>query len=142
MADRTEMTIAEFHAAIKAQGVSSVNHAAFICPACGTIQSMADHVRAGATLDEAERAIAFSCIGRRTGAKPPRRKPDGQPCNWTLGGFLQIHDLTVIDEEGGKHPRMMPASSADAKAHEQDAAIAEALGPCWGAAQHTGGRNE
>lgn len=118
MADRIEMTIPEFHAALKAQGVSSSRHLAFVCPACGTVQSMADHVAAGATPEQAENAIGFSCVGRRTGAGSPRKKPDGKPCNWTLGGLFQIHTLTVIDEEGTRHPRFALATPEQAQAHE------------------------
>lgn len=118
MADREEITVAEFHARCRAQGVSSSNHVAVICPACGTIQSIADHINAGATPDEAERAIAFSCVGRRAGAGSPRKEPDGKPCNWSLGGLLRIHTLTVVTEDGEKHPRFALATPAQAQAHE------------------------
>ncbi len=118
MADRQELTIAEFHAKLKGQGVSSINHVAFICPACRTVQSIACHLKAGATQEHAERCIGFSCVGRRTDAGQPRKKPDGKPCNWTLGGFLQIHSLTVVDDDGKKHPRFDIATPAEARALE------------------------
>jgi hypothetical protein len=114
----TEMTIPEFHAAIKAQGVSSHKHAAFVCPACGYVQSMADHIAAGATPEQAEQAIGWACVGHRTGAGSPRKIADGKPCNWTLGGLFQIHTLEVIDEKGGRHPRFALATPSQAKAHE------------------------
>ncbi len=41
------LTIPEFHAELKAQGVPNQNHAALKCPICGTVQSMADFVAAG-----------------------------------------------------------------------------------------------
>lgn len=48
--------------------------------------------------------LGFSCVGRFTQAGPPRRKPDGRPCNWTLGGLFKLHTLEVVDEEGQAHP--------------------------------------
>ena len=118
MSEREEISVAEFRARMMAQGVSSSNHTALICPACGTVQSIADHIKAGASPEEAERAIGFSCVGRRTNAGPPRKKPDGKPCNWSLGGLLQIHTLTVVTEDGEKHPRFAFATPDQAKAHE------------------------
>jgi hypothetical protein len=115
---REEITVDEFRARCMAQGVSTSNHVAVICPACGTVQSMADHIAAGATPDEAERTIAFSCVGRRLNAGPPRKSPDGNPCNWSLGGLLQIHELVVVTEDGKRHPRFRLATPEQARAHE------------------------
>jgi hypothetical protein len=115
---REEITVAEFRDRMMAQGVSSQNHTALICPACQTVQSITDHIKAGATPDEAERAIGFACVGRRTNAGPPRKKPDGKPCNWSLGGLFQIHELTVVTEDGKKHPRFAFATPEQAQAHE------------------------
>lgn len=112
------MTVAEFHAAIKAQGVSNQSHAAFVCPLCATVQSMADFIAAGVPPEWAERQIAFSCIGRHTGAGSPRKKPDGKPCNWTLGGLFRLHKLEVVTEDGERHPRFEPATPEQARAHE------------------------
>jgi hypothetical protein len=67
------MTIPEFHATIRAQGVPN-RHIAFKCVMCGKIQSMADFVAAGKTPASAERLIAFSCIGRVTGGEPAGSK--------------------------------------------------------------------
>ena len=116
---REEITVAKFRDRCRAQGVSSSNHVALICPACGTVQSIMDHIKAGATPEEAERSIGFSCVGRRMGAGSPRRKPDGKPCNWSLGGLLQIHELTVVTKDGEKHPRFSFATPKQAQAHER-----------------------
>jgi hypothetical protein len=119
-----KVTIAEFQAELMAQGVSSTRHLAVVCPMCGTVQSMADLIRAGAgaTESEVDRFIGFSCVGRWTGAPAPRAKSDGKPCNWTLGGLFKTHKLAVIDEEGKEHPRFEVASPAQAQAHEKGAA--------------------
>ncbi|MBX4388894.1 hypothetical protein K4H03_22740, partial [Mycobacterium tuberculosis] len=87
------MTVAEFHDAIKAQGAPSREDITFICPICRFEQSPRDFIEAGvgSTFEDVERFVAFSCIGRWTGANGPRETPDGKPCNWTLGGLFQLH---------------------------------------------------
>lgn len=116
------MTIAEFHAALKAQGVPDRSDLAMICPMCGTVQSARDLIAAGAgtDFDAVERFLGFSCVGRFTGAGTPRSKPDGKPCNWTLGGLFQTHKLEVIDDDGVKHPRFEVASPAQAQQHARE----------------------
>lgn len=114
---RETMTVPEFHAAIKAQGVDKLD-IAFKCPICDRVQSPRDLIAAGAgkTFEDVERYIAFSCLGRFTNAGPFMKGGDNSKgCNWTLGGFLQLHKLTVIDEDGQKHPRFMPATPNEAK---------------------------
>ncbi|MBV5271164.1 MAG: hypothetical protein JZU55_16265, partial [Afipia sp.] len=71
--------LAEFRVRVSAQGASSRTHAAFRCPMCKTVQSIASLTTAGISEDDAERYIGFSCVGRFTGAKSPREKPDGEP---------------------------------------------------------------
>ena len=113
------LTIPEFHAELMAQGVPDVTHVAVKCPMCGTVQSMADFVAAGATRDEAEHAISYECIGRYTGAGPFKRswRKQARGCDWTLGGYFKLHKLEVIDENGKPHPRFEPATPAEAQAH-------------------------
>ena len=126
-----QISVAEFHARLKAQGVSDQNHVAFICPICGTVQSMASLCRAGATPERAERLVGFSCEGRLTdagaGATPERaerlvgfscegRLTDAvRGCDWTLGGLFSLHELEVVTEDGEKHPRFVIASPAQAR---------------------------
>lgn len=106
MASRPEsITVEEAHRRMKAQGVSSNKHVAFVCPVCGTVQSMASLVAAGCPKDKVESYIGFSCEGRWTGAGPwpsggdrsakgLRRTYPG--CDWTLGGLFRIHRLEVV----------------------------------------------
>jgi hypothetical protein len=116
------LTLAEYYAELKAQGVAQIEDAAFICPMCQTIQSARDLIAAGAgkNLDEVEKYLAYSCVGRFTGAPSPRRKPDGKPCNWTLGGLFQLHEMEVITLDGEHHPRFMLATPEQAQAHAAD----------------------
>jgi hypothetical protein len=123
-----KIPVAEFHARLRAQGVSDRIHAAVICPVCGTVQSIASLIRAGATPDEAENKIGFSCEGRLTGAGPwPSAKDESEKaverrsvrgCDWTLGGLFTIHELEVITEDGKSHPSFTVATPAVAQALE------------------------
>lgn len=113
------VTLAEFHEELHAQGVSDFTHAALRCPMCGVAQSIASLIKAGASMEEAERKIGFSCVGRLTGAGSPRREPDGLPCNWTLGGLFALHKLEVVTPDGKVHPRFEPATPEEAQALER-----------------------
>ena len=95
------MTIDQFKQAIKDQGHKRIEDATFECPQCKTLQSAQNLIDAGAgnSFDEVEKYLAFSCIGRFD---------EDQGCNWSLGGFLQLHDLEVITPDGESHPRFMP----------------------------------
>lgn len=95
------MTLEEFRAAMKAQNVP-LEDVTFRCPRCKTLQSANDLINAGAgkNLDEVEKYLAFSCVGRFGNHQ--------KGCNWTLGGLFQIHDLEVITPDGKHHPRFMP----------------------------------
>jgi len=120
-ADTCAATIPIFHEMLKNQGVPR-EHIAFICPMCGTVQSMTDliHAGAGADTDAVEPFIAFSCVGRWTHRKPPPSKSEyGKQvgCDWTLGGLFNFAKFYVIDDEGKKHPRFMPASAEVAQEH-------------------------
>lgn len=116
---RRQITIAEFHSELKAQGIASHEDLAFKCPLCQTVQSGRDLIDAGAgaTFDDVEKYVGFSCVGRFTNAGSPRAKPDGKPCNWTLGGFFQLHKLEVVDEGGRVYRRFELATPAEAQAH-------------------------
>lgn len=118
MAAIATMTLDEFHAACKAQAPSA-ELIVFKCPMCATLQTARDLVASGAgpDLDAVERYLGFSCIGRFTGAGSPRSKPDGKPCNWTLGGFFHFHRLEVVTPDGKRHPRFELASRDEADRH-------------------------
>lgn len=106
-----QITIEQFHAEIKAQNAPSREDITFVCPMCGTHQSARDLIEAGAgaTFDEVEKYLGFSCVGRFTDAGSPRKEPDGRPCNWTLGGFFRLHKLEVL-HEGEAHPHFEVAA--------------------------------
>jgi hypothetical protein len=115
------ITVAEFHAELKAQGVKPHEHLAFRCPICGTLQSGRDLIKAGAgkTWDEVEKFAGFSCVGRWTNAGPHKKgNPAGRGCDWTLGGLFRIHELEVVTPDGEKHPRFELATPEEAQAHQ------------------------
>jgi hypothetical protein len=114
------MTVEQFHAACKAQGVSHHLDTALVCPMCKTVQSARDFIAAGAGADfeSVEKYLGFSCVGRFTGAGSPRhKKPDGQPCNWTLGGLFRLHTLEVVTPDGKHHPSFELATPEQAQEH-------------------------
>lgn len=113
------ITLAQFHAEMKAQGVKCIEDVAFVCPRCKTVQSARDLMKTGAgnSMDEVEKYVAYSCFGRFTGAKSPRKKPDGNPCDWTLGGLFSLHELEVVTEDGKRHPRFELATPEQAQLH-------------------------
>lgn len=115
------MPLAELQAALKNQGVLP-EHYAFKCPICGTVQSAADLIRAGAggNYDEVEGKVGFSCVGRFTNAGPHKRgEVAGRGCDWTLGGLFRLHVLEVVTEDGERHPLFEPASPEEAQANMQ-----------------------
>lgn len=118
MSNVETITIAEFRARLKAQGVPGLVDLAFKCPMCGTVQSGQSLICAGAgtSFEDVEKYLGFSCVGRFTGALSPRSAPDGKPCDWTLGGPLSLHKLEVVDENGELHPRFEIASPEEAQA--------------------------
>ena len=115
MADRRQIPHAEFLGLIQAQGVP-IEQTKFLCCMCGCEQSPQDFLDAGAasSLEEAKIEVTFSCLGRWTEGKPPRQEPDGERCNWTLGGLLRAHDLEVIMDDGRVIPTFAPAPQQEA----------------------------
>lgn len=123
-----KITVEELHARMKAQGVSAREHIAFKCPVCGTVQSIASLSKAGVPA-KVENYLGFSCEGRFTGAGPwPSSKAKGERadsrrairgCDWTLGGLLRIHDLTVIKPDGSEHPSFVLATPEEARELER-----------------------
>lgn len=113
------MSLDEFQQALQSQGVRTREQLALKCPMCKTVQSAEDLIAAGAgtNFDEVEKYLGFSCYGHFTGAGAPRKPADGKPCNWTLGGLFALHELEVITPDGERHPRFMPATPEEARAH-------------------------
>lgn len=122
------ITLEDAHARMNAQAVSHQRHFAFRCPLCGTVQSMASLVAAGAKPEEVERYIAFSCEGRFSGAGPAARRDDKSKkaaarravrgCDWTLGGLLQLHKLMIAYPDGKTSPSFEIADPQEAQALE------------------------
>lgn len=113
------VTLEEFHGIVRGQGVP-IEDVAFRCPMCGTVQSANDLIAAGAgaNFEEVEKYLAYSCVGRFTGAGQHRKDaPPGTPCDWTLGGLFRIHKLEVVTPDGEKHPRFEPVSPEEAQQH-------------------------
>lgn len=121
------LSLAEFHAAIRAQESPSVEEVGLVCPMCSTVQTARDliHAGAGANFEEVEKYLGFSCVGRWTDAGTPRNQPDGKPCNWTLGGLFQTHKLEVVTEDGKRHPRFEVATKEQMDEYRAKALISE-----------------
>ena len=69
----------------------------FICPSCGHIASTQDWKDAGAPVE----AVAFSCVGRWSGAL--RRAFNGHgkgPCDYAGGGLFGLNPVQVIVDGG------------------------------------------
>jgi hypothetical protein len=116
MGEVRKMTLEEFRAEVERQqaaGTEAVD-IKFVCPMCKVPQSGRDLIAAGAGVDfgEVNKYLAFSCVGRFTGAPAPRAEPDGQPCNWTLGGLFQTHRLVVVMPDGYHRPTFEFAEEA------------------------------
>ncbi|MDF0377660.1 hypothetical protein GOC95_05520 [Methylophilus sp. YYY-1] len=111
------ISLQEFRDTLKIQGVKPVDYA-FVCPRCRTVQSAQDLIKAGAgeNFEQVEKYLGFSCFGRFTNAGAPTKGQKG-PCNWTLGGLFQIHNLEIVDEDGKHHPIFEPASPELAQQH-------------------------
>jgi len=107
------ISLEEFQSRLKAQGVPLAD-VKFICPMCETKQSANDLIAAGAgsSLDEVEKYLAFSCVGRFTGQGSPLKNgaSKGRGCDWTLGGLLGMAKLQVETPDGQLHPRFEVAS--------------------------------
>lgn len=118
------MTLEAYRQAFRDQGMPSKEQWAVVCPCCGTVQTAQDLIAAGAgkTFYEVEGYLGFSCIGRFTGKGSPRKVPDGEACNWTLGGLFRLHELEVVTSDGERHPRFEPATPEQAKAHAEKGA--------------------
>lgn len=114
-----QITLEELLNELEAQEVPRM-HFAVRCPACNTIQSPMSFILHGVSLDDYAKYIGFSCIGRFTGAGPVKSLSTSPPqyglgCNWSLGGFLKIHELEIIADDG-VHPHFEVATKEQAQA--------------------------
>lgn len=90
---------------------SEVYRWAFVCPMCGTRQTIGDQVEAAKAAGiDPNKVVGFNCIGRATGqgdagiAAKNRGEPWDKGCNWTLGGLFRVHQTEVIVEDGVRRP--------------------------------------
>ncbi|MEM7663802.1 MAG: VVA0879 family protein [Pseudomonadota bacterium] len=115
MSDIERVTLEEFQSMIKAQEVP-IEDVKFECPICKSRQSANDLIAAGAgkDLDEVEKYLAFSCVGRFTGTGEYNSESHvpNSGCNWTLGGLFQLHKFEVETPDGHVHPRFRPVENA------------------------------
>lgn len=126
---RERITLAEAHARFKAQGVSGDKHIAFVCPICGTVQSMASLIAAGCKAEKVEGYVGFSCEGRFSGAGPWVSEKDKSDkaekrrairgCDWTLGGLLHLHELEVVFPDRAERPTFVIATAEQAQELER-----------------------
>lgn len=78
-----EQTLAEWQAEMISRFNSSAE-VAFICPACGHIATVQDHIDAGGEKDDAPQ----ECIGRTTGKGTKNQTDEGNGCNWAAFGLF------------------------------------------------------
>jgi len=87
----------------------------FVCPACGYVASTKEYKDAGAP----DTAVAFSCVGRWSGARRLAFGKGSGPCDYAGGGLLRLNPVHV-QEAGSVHqvfnfaePTMESANEAD-----------------------------
>jgi len=72
-------------------------------------------------MDAVERFLAFSCVGRWTGAgEPPntkKKEPRQKAATGRSAACSRTHELVVVDESGKEHPRFELAGPEAAQAH-------------------------
>lgn len=69
----------------------------FVCPSCGHVASVQDWKDAGASEGE----VAFSCVGRHTGAGGELAfRKQGGPCNYAGGGLFRLNPVMVLTPDG------------------------------------------
>lgn len=60
---------------------------AFKCPSCNNIQTAQDFI--DNKIEDPKNKVYFNCIGRYV---------KGKGCDWSLGGLLQIHKVSVLKD--------------------------------------------
>lgn len=83
MSEIKKQTIKEWQAEMK-NLFKSRQDVAFVCPACGKVASIKDHVDAGGTEDNAPQ----QCIGRTNRKGGKDGKDNGFGCNWAAFGLF------------------------------------------------------
>lgn len=110
------MTVEEWHAEGERRFGKDYSRWKFKCPSCWHVASVQNWKDAGAP----EGGVAFSCIGRYTGATGRNAfKQAGGPCNYTGGGIFKINPITVIEPNGYEHRIFEFAPSEDIKSERE-----------------------
>jgi len=86
--------------AIERFGADPLNWA-FVCPVCGTVQTVQEYKAAGAP----STAAGFSCIGRwledsREAFEVGGVDGEGGPCNYAGGGLFHLNPVHVTMPDG------------------------------------------
>jgi hypothetical protein len=68
----------------------------FVCPACCHVAAIRDWKDAGAPAT----AVAFSCVGRWSGANREAFGKGRGPCNYAGGGLFGLNPVAVVDPDG------------------------------------------
>ena len=81
----------------------------FVCPVCGYVQSMRDfETQTDLSLEEIERVIGFSCIGRwmehldesaEKSCFERDRVVAGGPCNYAGGGLFKLNPMRIEKDD-------------------------------------------
>lgn len=79
-----KQTHEEWLAELTSRFGSNKRKAAFICPACGHVATIQDHIDAGGDAGDAPQG----CIGRTNGKGSRDGKDLGFGCNWAAYGFF------------------------------------------------------
>lgn len=114
------LTLAQFDAEKAGQDMPA-EHVATMCPACGTVQSVASLLLAGSIGRNAARlSVGYACEGLLRGAGPAvagRPAIDGaRGCNFMLDFSSRRQRLEVWTAHGQWTPHFELASPADAQA--------------------------
>lgn len=78
-----KQTLEEWQAEMETR-FESKTAVAFVCPACGKVTTIKEHMEAGGRPDHAPQ----QCIGRTTGLGSKNQKDIGYGCNWTAFGLF------------------------------------------------------
>lgn len=100
MANKTNYTYAEWKAEAEKRFGKDSKDWKFKCCNCGHEQTIRDFESAG--IAEPQNKVYFSCIGRWTEGKGTIGNKKS-PCNYTIGGLLNMSTTMVIDEQGNGH---------------------------------------
>lgn len=111
-----KQTLEEWQADMKRRFDSS-DEVAFICPVCGTIATVKDHIDAGGIADVAPQ----QCIGRTTGKGGPWGRKAAEcndGCNWAAFGlFGNMGKGRIVIMPSGKEVQVFDFAPAEVQSN-------------------------